>query len=634
MRADPPDRLLVAFVRRHLVGLGGAALALLVVGPLLAPGFTLVYDMVFVPHPHVGGELLGLSPAYPRSVPTQAALVTATAVLGGEIVQKLALLGIFGLGVVGAARLVPARRPAARIAAGVLYAWNPFTYERLLLGQWALLLGAAIVPWALGAALRWRRGQPGSGWRLVLWMAALNAASPYTGIIGGVTVLAAALWPPADRSPEGDPPSGRPSRPRWRVAVGLGTALVVTTLPWLVPGLLHAGGPDRSRLAVELFRARSDSPVGTVGSLLSLGGLWRPDLAPPGRGTVAWIPAFAVIVAVAAWGWTRLRSTTPAGWRRGLAAAAAAGLVLAAAPSLPVLGGATRWIGAHVPGAGVLRDSQKFVLPWAALLAVAFGAGVDRVLDRVPALRRAAGAVAVVLAVLPVALAPTLAWGAWGRLHTARYPESWDRVERITSSDPSRGALMTLPWHAYLPFAWNAGQTVHQPAPLYFTRRVVAATSLEVGRRRLPGEDPWSRLLDGPATGPGGLAPVLPDLGIRYVLLFRGPGEEEAAGKVRGLRPVLRTADVTLYRSSPVSRVPAFDRPAAAPVIAGDVLAGGLVVAAAAGAWRHRARRRRRHTDAAGRTERTSDEVETDTGVGLGPPAMLPETDVPGGSES
>ncbi len=61
--------------------------------------------------------------------------MTATAVLGGEIVQKLALLGIFGLGVVGAARLVPARRPAARIAAGVLYAWNPFTYERLLLGQ-------------------------------------------------------------------------------------------------------------------------------------------------------------------------------------------------------------------------------------------------------------------------------------------------------------------------------------------------------------------------------------------------------------------------------------------------------------------------------------------------------------------
>jgi len=196
--ADGPPRSLLAFARRHPLGLAGAGLALLVVGPLLAPGFTLVYDMVFVPHAHFRADLLGLSPTSPRTVPTQAAVAAATAVVGGQVVQKAVLLAIFGLGAVGAGRLVPSRRAAARISAGVLYAWNPFTYERLLLGQWALLLGAAVLPWALGAALRWRRGEPGSGWRLVLWMAALNLASPYTGIIGGRTVLAAALWPSAE----------------------------------------------------------------------------------------------------------------------------------------------------------------------------------------------------------------------------------------------------------------------------------------------------------------------------------------------------------------------------------------------------------------------------------------------------
>ena len=37
----------------------------------------------------------------------------------------------------------------ARLAAGVCYAWNPFVAERLLIGQWALLLGYAGLPWVI-----------------------------------------------------------------------------------------------------------------------------------------------------------------------------------------------------------------------------------------------------------------------------------------------------------------------------------------------------------------------------------------------------------------------------------------------------------------------------------------------------
>ena len=47
----------------------------------------------------------------------------------------------------GAARLVPSRLPAARAAAAALYAWNPFLYERLLMGHWGLLVSYAALPW-------------------------------------------------------------------------------------------------------------------------------------------------------------------------------------------------------------------------------------------------------------------------------------------------------------------------------------------------------------------------------------------------------------------------------------------------------------------------------------------------------
>ena len=35
------------------------------------------------------------------------------------------------------------------LAAGVFYSWNPYLAERLVMGQWAMLLGYAGLPWVL-----------------------------------------------------------------------------------------------------------------------------------------------------------------------------------------------------------------------------------------------------------------------------------------------------------------------------------------------------------------------------------------------------------------------------------------------------------------------------------------------------
>src|SRR5205085_10900841 len=91
-------------------------------------------------------------------------------------------------------------RPAARIGAGLLYAWNPMVYERLLLGQWAFLLGYALLPFAVSAAVSVREGRPGAPWRLALALAAATAASPYTGVFGAAVAPGVALWPAGPRA--------------------------------------------------------------------------------------------------------------------------------------------------------------------------------------------------------------------------------------------------------------------------------------------------------------------------------------------------------------------------------------------------------------------------------------------------
>jgi hypothetical protein len=241
------------------------------------------------------------------------------------------------------------------------------------------------------------------------------------------------------------------------------------------------------------------------------------------------------------------------------------------------------WASRALPGGGALRDSQKFVIPLALLGSVAFGAGVDRILGRLTESDRFAKRAALVLPLLPVALAPTLAWGAWGRLSPVSYPLSWDRAESVLVADPAPGALLSLPWHSYLPLRWNRDRTVRQIALLYFSRPVVADTALRVGRSTLPDEDPWSRLVAPVVTRKAPLRPSLPDVGVRYVMLLKEADWRSWLPSLQGLVPVFETGDMALFRADPPTRVPTFPEPPVVPVLAGDAVTAVLVLWAMVG---------------------------------------------------
>jgi hypothetical protein len=568
-RSGSPDR-----TGRLVPPLTGLAVALAVTLPLLGPGFVLTYDMGFVPVPRLSAGLLGMGTAVPRNVPFGLLAALAARVLTGQVVEKLVLLAVFGLAAWGAARLVPAEHPAGRVAAGVLYAWNPFTYERILLGQAAFLLAYAALPWVAAAAIRVRRGEPGSMRRLVVPLGLASFTGPYGGLFAGAVALAVAAAPPRQ---SGERLGGNAGR--------VAAASLALNLPWLVPSLLRPGGVPSPDVAFDLFRSRPDTPLGLVGSLASLGGVWRTDLAPPGRDSLAWLPAFLLVVGVAVVGWRRLGRRWPRGALAGLAAAAAAGLILAVGVNAPLMGGPVRWAGRHLPGGGILRDGQKFVAPLALALSVGFGMGVGWLAGLIE--RRAWRAVAAAgLVVAGAALAPTLAWAAGGELFTARYPPEWDRARAVMADDAQPGAVLVLPWHLHLPFAWNRGRVVIQPATAFFTRPAVVSDALEVGRARVPPEDPWSALADPIVRGGRPLGPSLARLGVRYVLLLKEADWARFTAQVAGLQPVLATKELTLFRSATPVGVPRFPEPPAGTIAIGDG------AAAATFAWAILPRRR------------------------------------------
>ena len=160
-------------------------------------------------------------------MPSDAVLATLSRVVPADIAQKFLLLTIFVLACSGGAALLGREPWFARLAAGVFYTWNPFVAERLILGQWALLLGYAGLPWALRAAVaRPVASWPGAGWLLAGLLPA--AAGGFAAMsISALVVLPAAVLGPARGLIRGaglfravglSRPGGgwRPARPRWR----------------------------------------------------------------------------------------------------------------------------------------------------------------------------------------------------------------------------------------------------------------------------------------------------------------------------------------------------------------------------------------------------------------------------------
>ncbi|WP_336207854.1 hypothetical protein [Nonomuraea sp. LPB2021202275-12-8] len=488
-------------VRRLWPALLGAGLAVLALGPALAWGFVLRYDLLFVPDP----PLLPDTGGFPRAVPSDLVVALLSRVLPPELVQKGFLAGIFVLAASGAAALVPPERRLARLVAAAFYAWNLYLAQRLMLGQWALLLGVAGLPWAVRATtLPWTR----------LALALLPAA---VGGFQAMLVSALTLMPIAIA--------------RRRVPV-VALTLAALSLPWLIPALTSGAVTDPA--GVDAFAARADGPFGVLGSLLSLGGIWSAEAGLPGQ--EAWWPATVrlLLVAVGVFGYVRLRASRDRpDWWSGLAVAAGLGFFVACLGAFAP--GPLKWLIGLWPGFGPLRDGQVYLAPLVLLTAV----GLASVLR--------SGVPAVVGVLAPVLVLPTFAFGAFGRLAAVEYPPDWRAVQRIVNADPAPGALLSLPWGAHRAFAWNGGRVVLDPATKLFERRVIWDDTLLVGlpdgrRLQVRGEDPLNRRAGELMDTPGYAA----RLGVRYVLLS-GTENRFPSGPT-GWTTVYKGSDLVLLR--------------------------------------------------------------------------------------
>jgi len=515
----------------------GAVLSALVCYPF-AGGRLLLLDFVSGPHqPLLPPEAFGLNGAMTGGVPFAIGCRLLDRLLGdaGSVVPVVIF---FPLATTGAARLLRTAVLPARLGAGLLYAVNPFVFDRLYAGQLGVLLGYALLPFAVDALLDAARRPHGMA-RAACWAAATVLMSEHFAWIGVPAVAGIAL-----------------TRPR-RVQAGLrllGAALGVAAVScYLLVGPALAGtGPAGPLGQLAAYRTQADPRLGLLVNVAGLYGFFRPGPTEPKNLLSGWPAVLAALLVVAALGYAAVLRD-PARRRDGLAVlgAGVAGYFLALGDQGPA-GGLFRLAYEHVPGFVMMREPDKFAVLTALAYAYGFGWGIAWLIRS--GRGRGARIAAVALAgVLPLAYTPNLFGGLGGQVKSSTVPSSWS----VAAAIAGHGTVLVLPWREYFPTPFTGQRMIANPAAYYFTGTVL--TSQDPGPGYAFGaEDPEHAFLDtvlGPPVAPQATRAALAGLGVSFVVLAKVAGWRDFAGvaDVPGLRLVYSSPALDLFSVSPTA---------------------------------------------------------------------------------
>jgi hypothetical protein len=473
---------------RWLILLWSATLATIVVGPMMRSGWVLLLDWVTGPRMNIADRFLA-GDSLPAG-PMFFGLAHILHWLFGAAVGWILPWSILTAAGFGAAMLVTnanlatsadqpdtPRRGVDMVSgctAATAFLWNPFVHERLYSGQLAVLTGYAVLPYLMSQCLRSFRND--GGWvtksvrvagPALVW-AVSAAASIHYAVIGGVIVGAVGIaeWITSHKVPA-----------RWFVSVV--ALMAVMTALWLVP-LLRDAPPTGDQQTIAAFATRPDPSIGLAGGVALQTGFWRPSLGEPNSNLGWWWPLAGGVLAAAAL--VGLVSLYRSNSKRLALAAGGLALVgwLLGQGSNGLIGPLFRAL-TDIPTFRVMREAGKFVallsLAWSVGLA-GFAASFVHGLGR-SRKNRSSFPLLFLMATLPIALTPGLAWGVGGRLRAVHYPRDWTTIATELEHNP-KGKVILLPFVGYFDPGFTNTRTVRNPGRAFFGSRVILSDDAQI----------------------------------------------------------------------------------------------------------------------------------------------------------
>lgn len=463
-----------------------AAASLVIFLPLLTPGFVLVLDMVFTPSLPFPKEITNTYPFY-------LFLHVLDRILPADLIQKIMLLGTFFLAGYGAYALLQHLSPkpnntrlwiVASSVGGLLYMYNPFTYTRLMSGQYLVLIGFALLPLFIRQLLLFV-AKPDI--RSALSVAALMTVIAFTSIhtlvfavLVGMVVVGLHIIRIVRQKKQKEA-----MKPLFLYGLGASGAVLALNSFWIL-SVLKGDSPLTTAVSnftkndLQAF-ATDPGERGVVTNVLGLQGFWGDNenlyLLPQDLTSFWWLPViilWSLVLLGIIWSWRHQRYYASLFSIIGLV-----GLIVATGVWGSPFAAVNNWLYENVALFNGFREPQKFV----ALLVLSYSyfASVGLYWLWGSFKNGYARRTAVTAALLvPIACTPLLPWGASGQLQSVPYPDTWHKANHFLNNERSPDdKAIVIPWHLYMPLRFSSG-VVANPAEQFFDIPVITSKDPEL----------------------------------------------------------------------------------------------------------------------------------------------------------
>ncbi len=474
--------------KRHIELVYFGLLSLLIIAPLLGNGYTLTLDMIF--SPQMNFAIPNHAGLY-NELPRDAILFVSSKLIPAWLVEQLVLFGIFFAAGFFMYELLVSLRPRYKIlafAAATLYVINPFTYTRLLAGQWAFLIGYALTPLFIRLLRQYFSGKKFSNTDLIMtvscWFLVSLVSIHHLILFGMITFcyLAVLMF----------------TRRKWSVALGrafiLAAAVALLSLSWLLPSILINDLRKLDSFNLQYFASVPDLKYGLTFNLASFYGFWaeRTLGIMPKEVIPAWWLVFSILAAIAGLPLVRMvlnlfrfrkfgcykRSTSV--FLLVILIAGVAGLVLAHG-NIGFMQGFWDLFYNRIPLLQPMRESEKFLSIYLLGFVIFLFYGLiilrhylRRLLRKIGLHLPASKILLFGIIFLTGIYTPTMALAAHNQLEKRTYPDAWYSLEDLVEHEPTTTTILVLPWQAYNTLNFTGRQTA-EPAESFFAANVLQA---------------------------------------------------------------------------------------------------------------------------------------------------------------
>lgn len=416
----------------------------------------------------------------------------------------------------------------------LFFLFNPFIYDRVMYGQFGIVMAFSFLSLALGYLLAYFRSKK------IKEMA-------YFGIFAGLMLLfsihfifflaplAILFFLRAVLKKEVN----------WHsFFCGLALALIILlaiNLNWLINvvksgsqlvNFINQGITTQDLIA---FQTAGETNKEVVSNVLMMSGFWGKDQFRYDDLTKFkenWGKSFFLLLPIILLGvWVSLRNKKTRFLSVGLLILFVLSVVLAIGIRLPIAKEISQFLYNRLPFYKGLREPQKWVSVVVIIYLIYLGLGA-KYLSVKKVIKNNSLISGLVLAGIIVMQAPLLLFGLNGQVGPVEYPKDWQEVdnyivENYKLQNPNSlikcgDNILFLPWHLYMSFDW-IGRIVLNPANKFFSCPVISSTAMEWGgiydnsmnpRGKLVAD--WLREKSSPSFLGGNN-----ELNIRYIILAK-----------------------------------------------------------------------------------------------------------------